>query len=45
MAQELKLNLKPDINDTLMYCPKALAIDSQVYFHRPLFANTTKLSW
>ena len=32
MAQELKLNLKPNINDTLMHCPEALAMIARSTF-------------
>ena len=49
LAQELKSNLKLNINDTLIHCPETsatyVAIDSQVCFHRQLFANPIKLRW
>ena len=42
MSQKLKSKLKPSINDALLHCPEAsntyVAIDSQVCFHRCLFA-------
>ena len=41
LSQELKSKLKPNINDTLMYCPEA-SINSQVYFYRRLFADPVK---
>ena len=49
LAQELKSNLKPNINDTLMHCQETpstcKAIDNQVCFHRWLFANPVKQHW
>ena len=47
-TQELKSNLKSDINDAPMYCLKNInymAIDIQGCFHRQLFANPVKLHW
>ena len=49
MAQELKFNLKPNINDALMHYPEAstsyMTIDSQVCFHRQLIFNTHDIAW
>ena len=49
MAQELKSNFQPDINDTLMrYLETStvwLTIHSQVCFHRWLFADLVKPHW
>ena len=48
MAQELKFNLQPNINDTLNECTvqkHQLCSYSQVCFHRRLFANPVKLHW
>ena len=49
MSQELNSKLEPNINDTLMHCQEAsttcMAIDSQVCFHRRLFADPVKPRW
>ena len=49
MVQELKSNLQPNINDTLMHSLSrdinCVAIHSQVCFHRWLFYNPVKLYW
>ena len=46
-AQELKSNLKPNVNDTLIHCPETSNtwLDSQVCFHRQLFADPVKSCW
>ena len=42
MAQKLKSNLQPNINDALSRNINYVAIHSQVCFHRQLFANAVK---
>ena len=49
MSQELKSKLCPNINVSLIYTLSTnincMAIDSQICFHRWLFANPVKPSW
>ena len=47
MAQELKSSLKPYVNYTYVLSSSInyLVVDSQVCFHRELFADPVKSSW